>query len=118
MQNTSDLRRKAVDILGETTLATLLYAQRAVQPNGCWIWQGAKSAKGYGVLKTVLHGRLVILLTHNLAYRLWKGEVPKKHGLCHSKVCESLGAIGRACFNPSHLRPCTRAQNEADKKKV
>lgn len=101
-----------MDILGATALRDLLYAQRVFHlATGCWLWTGPKTEKGYGVIRVVLGGRLQHYLVHRLAFTLWKGPIPSGKGLCHS-----LGCISPACFNPSHLRPCTRIENEMDKK--
>jgi hypothetical protein len=113
------VRRKAVDMLGESTLAGLLAAHSEVLlESGCRVWTGAKSAKGYGILKVAIPAagkpRIVTLLVHWVAWKIWKGDIPTGRGLCHSpELCRS-----RACFNVAHLRTCTRSENEADKKKT
>jgi hypothetical protein len=103
---------KAVAAVGNEHLIALLYAQRLLHVRGtCWLWGGYRTKDGYGLLFVDFRGTKFVLLVHALAYRLWKGAVPKGMGLCHDAViCRS-----RACFNPSHTRPCTRVQNERDK---
>jgi len=59
-----------------------------------------------------------LITVHHLAYVLWVGEVPRGKGLGHDpEKCVQLGILGRACFNPSHVRPCDRKTNEADKRR-
>lgn len=67
---------------------------------GCWIYGGARHANGYGA--TRWNGRLY--KTHRLTYQLLRGEVPAGLDLDH--LCHV-----RACCNPYHLEPVTRAEN-------
>ena len=107
-----------VGMLDKEALAKLkqrLYDQRIVdEGTTCWLWTGQKNADGYGV---VLVGGFPVYV-HALAFAIWRpGEQLKGHGLCHDpEKCVTLGTKGRACFCPSHLRPCDRKANEADKR--
>jgi hypothetical protein len=61
---------------------------------GCWEWQLAKNAAGYGI-----EGRG---LAHRVVWEERNGPVPEGHDLHH--VCENKG-----CVNPDHVEPLTRA---------
>lgn len=67
-------------------------------PNGCWIWRGAKTSGGYGV---VSFGNRMWRV-HRLVYEKTVG--PAGPSLDH--VCRQ-----RLCCNPAHLRPVTGREN-------
>jgi hypothetical protein len=71
-----------------------------IDPAGCWIWTGARSADGYG--KTKIDGRTVRV--HRWAYRYFRGPIPE--GLQLDHLCRV-----RACCNPNHLEAVTCAEN-------
>lgn len=63
--------------------------------DGCWLWQGAKDRKGYGVVG--LGGRTDgIARAHRVAWGLTNGEPPADRMVLH--LCDT-----KACVNPSHL---------------
>lgn len=70
--------------------------------NDCWIWTGAKNAKGYGSLRVGSKSHLA----HRWAYTLLVGEIPA--GLTVDHTCRVP-----ACVNPAHLEPVTNAVNIA-----
>ena len=69
-------------------------------PDSCWLWPGAKAHDGYGKINR--DGR--VRCVHRVAYELHVGPVPD--GLMLDHTCHE-----RACFNPAHLEPVTKAQN-------
>jgi hypothetical protein len=69
-------------------------------PLRCWIWTGARDAKGYGRFNLV--GSVVY--THRLAYELCLG--PIRSGLTLDHLCRTP-----PCLNPVHLDPVSIAEN-------
>jgi hypothetical protein len=77
-----------------------IHEQIFLDKNGCWVWVGALTTKGYG---TVSHeGRK--WAAHRLVYTLIKGEIPA--GLQLDHLCRV-----RHCVNPDHLEPVTGKEN-------
>lgn len=70
--------------------------------SGCWVWTGAVTADGYGVIKHERKTRYVHHLTHDLV----KG-VPRP-GLERDHKCKI-----RCCCNPDHLEAVTSVENAA-----
>lgn len=68
--------------------------------NGCWVWHGSKTSKGYGRFYT----QGVCIWTHRLSYELFIGPIPE--GLDIDHLCRVP-----ACCNPTHLEPVTRQEN-------
>jgi hypothetical protein len=62
----------------------------------CWIWQRAMDGNGYGSTYTEK--------AHRMMYRRYVGAIPTGLDLDH--LCRQ-----RACVNPAHLEPVTRAVN-------
>lgn len=76
------------------------HARTVLDSNGCWIWTGAKSDRGYGQLGVA--GKVVYV--HRWSYERFKGPIPAKLVIDHT--CEvPLWA------NPEHLEAVTNSEN-------
>jgi hypothetical protein len=74
--------------------------------SGCWIFMGAVNDFGYGILGT--GGRNDPTdRAHRIAYRHFKGEIPKGMFVCHTCDVPS-------CCNPDHLFLGTNQDNVDD----
>lgn len=75
---------------------------------GCWLWTGAKTAKGYALwAPDPEHKRLLANKTkraHRIIYQLLIGPIPE--GLQLDHVCRV-----KHCVNPAHMEPCTNREN-------
>ncbi len=70
--------------------------------NGCWLWQGSLSNKGYGQIGH--KGK--IILAHRASYELHVGPIEGKQVLHR---CDTP-----ACINPDHLFLGTASENMQD----
>lgn len=70
----------------------------------CWLWTGATNRGGYGAIsKGRREGAAIV---HRVVWELLVGPIPEGADLDH--LCRV-----RACCNPDHLEPVTRAVNVA-----
>lgn len=77
-----------------------LWRTTTVTENGCWIWAGQINKGGYGQVSFL--GRTV--LAHRQAKILFGDPFNQQLQLDH--LCRR-----RACWNPTHLDPCTQRTN-------
>lgn len=66
----------------------------------CWLWVGARNAKGYGTANYAGRFRLA----HRVTYEMAHGAVPRGMQLDH--LCRM-----RSCVNSAHLEPVTPREN-------
>jgi hypothetical protein len=71
-----------------------------IAPNGCWEWQGAINAEGYGGLGRA--GK-----AHRASYEAFIGPIPPGLWVLHN--CDN-----RCCVNPDHLYVGTAKDNRKD----
>lgn len=96
------------------TVAKLL-DEVTVSEDGCWVTPRRRSADGY-IPVQVGASCEVHTTGHRLVYQVLSGDaldgLVLDH-LCHTySDCEAAGACPhRACINPGHLEPVTRAEN-------
>jgi hypothetical protein len=75
----------------------------AIDGNGCWIFTGAMSAVGYGVIGAGSRSDGVLLI-HRVTYQHFVGPIPEGFQVDH--LCRV-----RACCNPAHLEAVPQAEN-------
>lgn len=76
--------------------------------NGCWLWIGGKTPKGYGHYYTP-NGKHSGGSAHRVSYQLFKGDIPS--GLLVLHKCKNK------CVNPDHLELGNSKKNNYDDRK-
>lgn len=77
--------------------------EMSLMPNGCWLWRGQISQRGYGVVrKSGKHQ-----YAHRVSYELTNGVMPREMRVCHR--CDNP-----PCCRPSHLFLGTQEENIHD----
>ena len=85
-----------------------LRTRSIVDERGCWIWQGARNPKGYGILRTTtLGGGKRNVMTHRASFMVHRGPIPDGMLVLHE--CDNP-----SCVNPDHLRVGTANDNTQD----
>ena len=90
------------------TITPEMFWQRVLKPDGCWLYDGAKEANGYGYLSNPLGDKPKFITAHRLAWILTNGPIPEGMRVLHT--CDI-----RSCVNPEHLRLGTDFDNAMDK---
>lgn len=87
------------------TLRERLWGRVAQAPCGCWEWQGAKRANGYGSFAVKrADGRWTYTTAHRAAYLDQVGPIPEGWEVDH--LCKNRG-----CVRPDHLEAVTIQEN-------
>jgi hypothetical protein len=76
----------------------------SVAADGCWLWTGTTTAKGYGMFFPGASGPRM-QSAHRWAYEHYVGPIPD--GLQIDHLCRN-----RRCVNPEHLEVVTARQNQ------
>lgn len=88
------------------------FERHVLRGDGCWVWTGAVSNKGYGQFCSSGRTRSA----HRVAYELYVGPIPAGHQIdhtCHNTDADCPGGLcrHRRCVNPAHLEPVTQSAN-------
>lgn len=83
------------------------FEQRFNKGPGCWLWTGARTNKGYGVINIWNKGKRVSCSAHRHSFEIYKGPTIKGLVVMHS--CDTP-----LCVNPDHLTLGTYKQNRDD----
>lgn len=86
------------------TLWRKRFFQRINIEDGCWIWKGVITPRGYASFYYQINGVNKIISCHRAAYMDFIGSIPA--GLTLDHLCRN-----KSCVNPSHLEPVTMREN-------
>lgn len=76
-------------------------------PSGCWLWDGAKQAQGYGTTNIQTARGRSNTTAHRLFFVAYVADIP--HGETIHHKCGT-----RACVNPDHLEAISQRENAAE----
>ena len=82
-------------------------AKVSVSPSGCWDWNGARIASGYGkfsIRRRTSTGKRTPSFAHRVSHMIFVGPIPE--GLTIDHLCKNKG-----CVNPAHLEAVTHLVN-------
>lgn len=82
------------------------YLNTHVNKNGCWVWNGCKSVRGYGQINLGYEGKIQ---AHRYSYKIHYTNFNPKLNICHK--CDTP-----SCVNPNHLFQGTQKDNMDDMK--
>lgn len=85
-----------------------LSKQLVATPDGCLLYPGKPTARGYGQLETGARTNRRGHLAHRIAYEVAYGSIPD--GMQVDHTCHV-----RLCVNPSHLRLATHSENQQNR---
>jgi hypothetical protein len=74
-----------------------------VTETGCWLFEGAVTTTGYGIIQF----SDTLMGAHRAAYLLGRGDIPEGAFVCHT--CDV-----RCCVNPDHLFLASHKENMED----
>ena len=79
--------------------------------DGCWLWTGAVSGRGYGQFRIGgKYGRVVS--AHRIAYALMYGSVPAHRVIDHNGP-DGMGCVSQLCVRYDHLEAVGQDLNTA-----
>lgn len=101
-------RDAALRLLPRPTPADRFWA-KVNKTDSCWLWTGATTSYGYGMLARTKKGER-FYLAHRLSWEIHFGPIPKGSLVCHN--CPS--GDNPLCVNPAHLFLGTHGDNMQD----
>lgn len=84
------------EILKRISLSPERFWSLVYKSEGCWLWMGTKSSKGYGMFQ--LRRGVPLVRAHRVSYFLNNG--PLEDGIDLHHTCTN-----KSCVNPAHLQP-------------
>lgn len=99
---------KAVPELSVVHIDRFLSRIDRSDPDGCWLWTGAVTSRGYGAIR--VGDRMVTV--HRVAYKLMHGQVPDHRVIDHAGP-DGMGCISQLCVRGDHLEAVGQDLNTA-----